>query len=225
MEKETHPPSAPSTSVLPLPIWSPEDLYQTPEDRTPWLVHNLIPAVGTSIIGAPAKAGKSVMTRQLCAFVSQGRPFLGREVRQGQSLYVSTQETRGKIAQHFRELGGDKETTPFVSASGRIEPRGALDRVSATLGQYPEIKLVVLDMIADLLPLHDTNDYGEMNKTFGQLRNLAEKHQIHVCVTHHSKKSETENAAHAFIGSSAIAGSVDQLLRLHVKEPLKIAEL
>jgi RecA-family ATPase len=191
-------------------------MYQLPEDRTDWLVHDLLPSVGTSLAIASPKCGKSVMTRQLCAFVSQGKPFLGRDVKRGKTLYVSTQEQPGKIADHFRDLGCGEETFPFTVAGERIDPRSAVDQLSATICGIPDLKLVVVDMVADILPLHDTNDYSEMNTKFGLLRHLAEKHRLHVCLTHHLKKAQTENAANASIGSTAIAGSIDQILRLNV---------
>jgi RecA-family ATPase len=214
MSKAVSLPAAEDASMRPFKVLSPADMYQMPEDRTDWLVNGLLPSIGTSLVGASPKCGKSVITRQLCAFISQGRPFLGREVRQGKALYVSTQEQPAKIADHFRDLGCDAETMPLTIASEPIDPRSAIQRLSTTISRFPGLRLVVVDMVVDVLQLRDSNDYIEMNKAFGSLRQLAQEHSLHVCVTHHVKKAQTENAAHSFIGSSAIAGSVDQLIRL-----------
>jgi hypothetical protein len=216
MMNESEPLHAARPLARPLALWLPSDLYQMPTDKTEYLVHDLLPAVGTSQVVASPKSGKSCLTRQLCAFVSQGKPFLGREVTQGKTLYVSTQEQPSKIAEHFRALGCDQETMPLVFAGERLDPRDALDRVSATLKGHPELKLCVIDMVADVLPLKDTNDYSEMGQKFGRLQYLVQEHGIHLCVTHHSKKAQTDNPVHSSIGSQAIAGSFDSIVRISV---------
>lgn len=185
MELNDTPLQAADTAVRPLLIWSPADLYRMPEQPVPFLVDDLLPSIGTSIVGASPKAGKSVLTRQLCAFVSQGNPFLGRNVQQGRVMYISTQEQPTKIAAHFRSLGCDEESMPIVVAGNWINPDTALDRVDATIAQFTGLRLVVVDMIADILPLKDTNDYQEMNRKFAPLRYLAKKYQLHLCVSHH----------------------------------------
>jgi RecA-family ATPase len=203
------------TPVRPFNVLTAEKIRQMPPDTTRWLVHNLLPAIGTSIVGAPPKAGKSVFTRQLCAFVSMGLPFLDRDVQRGKTLYFSTQERAWPIYEHFVSLGCTADTMPFVVAGERFNPIEALKKLVATLKDYPGIKLIVLDMIADFLPVKDTNDYGEMGKAFSPLHMLAEEHSLHICATHHTKKAQTENPVHAFIGSSAITGAVDQLICLN----------
>jgi RecA-family ATPase len=154
------------------------------------------------------------MTRQLSAFVSLGLPILGRDVKQGQTLYVSTQERAGPIVDHFRTVGCTEDTMPLVIAGERFDPSTAMARLDATIADNQGIKLVVLDMICDLLPLNDSNDYTEMVRKFASLRELADKHAIHITATHHTKKAQTDNPVHSFIGSSAIAGAVDQLMCL-----------
>jgi AAA domain len=143
-----------------------------------------------------------------------GLPFLGREVRQGKALYFSTQERPGPIAGHFKDLGCTAGTAPMVVVGQRFDIHAALDRLDATVREHPEIKLIVLDMVSDVLPLKDSNDYTEMNKKFAPLRELAETNKLHICSTTHTKKAHTENPVHSFIGSSAIAGAVDQLISM-----------
>ena len=103
---------------------------------------------------------------------------------------------------------------PLVIAEERFNPKEALARLNATAEEYPGLKLIVADMIGELLPLKDTNDYPEMGKVFAPLRHLAERHKLHICVTHHTRKVVTDNPAQMFIGSSAIAGAVDNLICL-----------
>jgi len=186
-----------------------------PQAPTEWLVEGLFPAVGTSLVGAAPKVGKSVLTRQLCAFAQIGIPFLGRDVKAGNALYFSTQERAGPIVDHFRSLGCTEETMPAVIAGERFDPRNAMARLAQTVAAMPDLKLVVLDMIGEFLPLKDGNDYQEMLEKFAPLRRLAEECKLHLCVTTHTKKVQTENPVHAVMGSQAIAGAVDQVVILN----------
>jgi RecA-family ATPase len=179
-----------------------------------WLVEGLLPAVGTSIIGAPPKTGKSILARQLCAAVHNGDPFLGRESMQGRALYFSTQESASNIASHFKAM--DYGTMPAVIALRRVERQNAIESLDKTLEENPGFKLVVIDMIVDFLPVTDTNDYEETRKVFAGIATLADKYQLHVAVTHHSKKVKQENSVHDLLGSTAMPASVDQVIMLSV---------
>lgn len=214
-DNEPVPPPAARPSLRPFRVLSGAELLQIPADSMQWLVKGLFPAVGTSLIGAPPKCGKSIWTRQLCAFVQMGRPFLGREVQPGRTLYFSTQERAGPIADHFRSLGCTEETMPAVVAGERFDPLEALERLNQTVARMPGLKLVVVDMIGEFLPLKDSNDYQEMGRKFAPLRQLAEQFSFHLCVTTHTKKAQTDNPIHSVIGSQAIAGAVDQIVILN----------
>lgn len=216
MPDDALPPSAATGHSRPFKVWTPDEIDQMVIKPTQWLVHELLPLVGTSMVGAPPKCGKSVFTRQLCAFVERGEPFLEREVRQGRTLYVSTQEPVEEIVSHFRALGCAGQHMPAIVSllSERIDAMSALAGVEATVDGISDLRLLVLDMVVDVLPMRDANEYGEMNQAFAPLRRLAENRKIHICVTHHSKKSQVESAVHAMLGSSAISGGVDQVIRL-----------
>ncbi len=117
--------------------------------------------------------------------------------------------------EHFRSLGCAEETTPAVIASERFDPRNALDRLASTVATMPGLKLAVVDMISDFLPLRDSNDYVEMSRKFAPLRQLAEQCNFHLCATTHTKKSKTDNPVHSIMGSQAISGAVDQIVVLN----------
>jgi chromosome segregation and condensation protein ScpB len=104
---------------------------------------------------------------------------------------------------------------PDLIAGERFDQREALERLAQTVAEASGLKLVVVDMIGDFLPLKDSNDYQEATRKFAPLRQLAEQHSIHLCVTTHTKKVQTDNPVHAVIGSQAIAGAVDQVVILN----------
>lgn len=196
-------------------VLSGKDVTNVREERIDWLVEGLLPAIGTSIMGAAPKTGKSVLARQLAAFVRRGIPLLGGEVKQGATLYFSTQERPGPIAAHFHALGCSDENVPDLITEKGFDRKSSLQMLDEAISGKG-YALAVIDMIVDFLPVKDTNDYEETRKVFAGLAQLAQKHRLHIAVTHHTKKVTPDNPVQAFIGSTAITGSVDQLLCMSV---------
>jgi hypothetical protein len=198
-------------------ILNSEELSSMSLEKINWLVEGLLPAIGTSIIGAPPKSGKSTLARQLCVVAHNGHPFLGRESVKGNALYFSTQESPKNIVSHFNVMGYDSpEMIPPVISERQPDRQRSLDLLDNTLEANPGFKLVVIDMIIDFLPVSDANDYEEVRKVFAGIAALAEKHRLHIAVTHHSKKVKQENSVHDLLGSTAMAGAVDQVIMISV---------
>jgi len=107
-------------------------------------------------------------------------------------------------------------TMPPVIAERQVDCHNAVEELDATLEINPGFKLVVIDMIADFLPITDVNDYQETRKVFAGIAALADKHQLHIAVTHHNKKMKQENSVHDLLGSTAMPGGVDQIIILSV---------
>ena len=56
------------------PLRSLYDLRDLPDQELDWLVDELLPMNGTSLLVGPAKAGKSVLARNLGALAGEARP-------------------------------------------------------------------------------------------------------------------------------------------------------
>jgi hypothetical protein len=185
-------------------------------EKTDWLVDGLLPAVGTSIIGAAPKSGKSVFARQLCASVQLGWDFVGRQVTKGKTVYISTQDAPSIIKGHFLTMGCTTEDAPQIAHEPALNRENALEDLDETLTENSGVSLVVIDMLSDFIRVADHNDYREARQAYAGFADLAQKHRLHIAVLAHTKKVAVENPVHAIIGSTAIPGSFDQVICMSI---------
>lgn len=58
------------------------------EDNVPWLIDNLVPNVGWTLLIGRKGIGKTTFTIQMCMALQEGLPFLGRATLQRKILFV-----------------------------------------------------------------------------------------------------------------------------------------
>jgi RecA-family ATPase/5S rRNA maturation endonuclease (ribonuclease M5) len=184
------------------------DLLAEPEEETDWLVENLLPMGGLSVIGGKPKAGKSTTVRNLCLSVARGEPFLGFPTTQGPVLYCAFEEKRGEVTKHFRQLGALPDD-PILSFVGR-----APDEFIAKL--WPalhEIKpaLIILDTLVKVAHVTDMNDYSQVMKAIDPFLHMARESGAHLLLVHHAGKGD-RSGGDALLGSTGIFATVDTCL-------------
>jgi len=190
------------------------DLIATEYPEEEWLIHELIPAHGTSLLVAKPKVGKSTLARGLAVAVAEGREVLGQEVLHGPVLYVMfpNEGTEREISVELDRLGlvtkgqlhvlHDKDWTslkPEVLEYIRDEAR----RVKPVL--------IVIDTLQGLVQASDLNDYAKVHKALEPIRSLVEGGG-HLMYVHHAGKSERVDMMDCSLGSQALAGSVEVVL-------------
>lgn len=87
-----------------------------------WLVEDLIPQGGWTLLVGPPGSGKSMMAIQLTDCVQNGRPFLGQKVKQGNCLYIQADASSGEWQEQIKNIAPDG-----FSWTGYEVPKGALD--------------------------------------------------------------------------------------------------
>jgi hypothetical protein len=88
------------------------DLLSEQEQVTAWVVENLLPSGGDSLLVAKPKVGKSTLARCLALAVARGNEFLGRKTSQGLVMYLALEEKRDEVRRHFEAMGGRDEPDP-----------------------------------------------------------------------------------------------------------------
>lgn len=155
------------------------------------------------IAGKP-KSGKSTLVRQLASCVAKGAEFLGRSISKGEVLYFASEEIGAHLVEHFQLLG----TNVGVHVVLRRPGTGFASRLSDTLKQMPEIRLVIIDPLVNFLPGVDMDSYGEIAPALADLVEVAEKRGVVLLAVHHLKKRATEEAGDSILGSSAIIAAM-----------------
>lgn len=190
------------------------DLLAEPEEKVDWIVDDLLPKGGLSVIVAKPKTGKSTLARQLALCISRGEEFLSRSTERGLAIYLALEERRGDVRNHFKVMGvtGSEDLKIFAD----IAPLDVIQQVrDMALKERPA--LIVVDTLARFARIKDLNDYSQTTSGLEPILALAREVRAHVCLLHHAKKGESKGID-SILGSTGIAGTVDTIIHLHRSE-------
>jgi hypothetical protein len=189
------------------------DLFTEPDVERPWIVDGLLPAGGLSLCVGKPKAGKSTLARTMALRVSRGEPVLGRRTEPGPVCYLSLEDRRNDIRDHFRALGGQDADPLYVFTGTR--PDETLTRLAAMLATVDPV-FVVVDTLQHLLGVPDLNDYARVVSALAPVLGLVRERRTHLQLVHHAGKGE-RIGFDAILGSTGILGTVDvaMLVRRH----------
>ena len=193
------------------PFMSVEDLLTASDEGVAWLVDDMLPVGGFSMLVAKPKAGKSTLARTLALRAARGEPWLGRSVRQGAVLYIALEEQRAVVAEHFRAMGARIGDALAVYVGP--PPANAIDALTAACEADPRPALVIVDPLFRLVAIDDGNDYAKVTAALAPLVDLARTTGAHVLTVHHARKTGGD-AGDETLGSTGLLGAVDCNLSL-----------
>ncbi len=199
----------PASVVKPLEFKSVRELYATPEESVRYIVENLLPSSGLSILAGKPKAGKSTLARQLAVAVAQGNLFLDRATVKGGVLYLALEEKISEVKEHFELLGlGEHDE---VLTYCQPAPDFPLQALEESLKKNRNVQLAIIDPIFRFVRVKDGNDYSMVNAALEPLLSLARNRAVHIMAIHHRKKRQSDDSMDDVLGSTAIAGAVDTI--------------
>lgn len=184
-----------------------EELISMGKEKRPVLLEGFLNATGLSSWNAKAKTCKSTVLRQLAVAVAQGKPFLGRwqVKRPGRVLYYVMDDNRICFAKTMLALGLTKDD-PFEARFGAVgmTRKEQLKLLSEVIEDRGDVVLVIFDTLVKFLQETEDGAYGTMTPAMQDLSELAEKHDIQICLAHHLKKKETDSKGDGMMGSVAV---------------------
>lgn len=195
------------------------DLLSEPEESTSYVVKDLLPSGGTSLVTAKPKVGKSTLARNLVVCVARGVPFLGRSTSQGPPIYLSLEEKRHEVRVSYKRMGASDERLMVHVGPAPLEPLAALARMI----EEHAPSLVVIDPLFRFLRIKDGNDYAEVTRAFEPLVDIARDAGTHICLLHHMGKGERSDAD-AVLGSTGLFAAVDTLIMLNKTDGARVAK-
>ena len=155
-----------------------QELLETDFPEPRFAVPNVIAEGLNLLVGAP-KLGKSWLALNIGIAVASGGHALGTiPVAQGEVLYLALEDGPRRLKTRLQMVLG-REPAPaglhFETSWSPLDVGGA-DDLSAWLGQHPDTRLVVVDVIARLRsPLRDRSDrYLADYMTAAEERSLGE---------------------------------------------------
>jgi RecA-family ATPase len=190
------------------------------------IIDGLLRIGETANIIAPPKTGKSFLAGGLAWSVAVGRPWLDRDVQQGNVLILDNELHPATIANRLDRIAWKMEIDPnervgvdVVSLRGKLTSVADLQyTVAVEPGQY---RLIVIDALYRMLPKGiSENDNAAMTGVYNELDNLANKWQAAIVVVHHSSKGNQgeKSVTDVGAGAGAIARAADTHIAIREHE-------
>ena len=187
------------------------ELMELPDDAD-WLVNELLPSDGISILAAPPKVGKSTLVRCLATCVARGLEWLGRETKQGDVLHLALEERAFTVAQHYSTLAAPRDRIHIMLARDKPDPVSRFDMLRETI-RHLHPRLVIIDSLFRWTDIQDGNAYAEVMAKLEPTVNLSRECKAHILLIHHARKSGGEYGAEV-LGSQGLTASVDTIMSL-----------
>lgn len=190
-----------------------------------WVVQDILPT-GVSMLLAKPKQGKSWFALDLAMAVATGSPALGcKSTLKGDVLYFAFEDNQRRMSTRINQLarhrfGRVPDNANLITGSQGI-PRlsqGFEDELDLYLRNQPNTRLVVVDPFTfiETPPKRKQamRSYQEDYDAIVRLTNLTrEKHpQVAILLVYHMRKAGSGNWLDTVMGTTGLAGAVDNLL-------------
>lgn len=193
---------------------------QTQWPAREWVIEGLIPRGLTIIFGEP-KVGKTLLATKMTGCLVMGRDFLGYPVQKKAALYIDGESDRQGFAERMKLVGFDMGLSGLYEFCPEDEwqfDRQGMSEVEGVLKEHPEIKVIVIDTLENLIPYPAKMDNG-LNaqqrdvQRLKPIRKWCARMGVSVIVIHHPKKGKIEgDFFSAMAGSNGVRGTVETII-------------
>lgn len=182
-----------------------------------WLIEDFWENGSVGIIGAPSKSFKSTFALNLACAVATGKPFDGREVKQGAVLIIQGENNLSMEQHKIYAITGSTTPPPiyFVEDNITMEHIYKLENDMRDLG----IKLLIIDPMYLLFGNGDINRHQDIVSRLETLSRISKNIGCAIMLIHHSRKLErgTKIQTADMYGSAFIEGWYESMILLQRK--------
>ena len=195
------------------------DLQNKEFEERYYAVQNMIPE-GETVIAAPPKTGKSWLMLDMCLKVAEGKPFLGFDTKQSDTLYLALEDGDSFEQERLNIVtGGAQAPKNFHFVFSNVMPmnEGFLLQLEELLKVFPNIKVIVIDTLQFVKYRQGKSEsaYECDYRTGRDLKEFAEKnHLAIVVVTHTTKMIHIEDEMSNVSGTNGVTGAADAVIVL-----------
>ena len=195
--------------------WKPvtlAELKTRPQNDISWLVNELLPHDGISLLAGTPKAGKSTSSRCLAAAVAGERSsWLGKAVNEGTVLHLPLEERRETVLNHYNQLNAPADRIMLIEDPWP-KPKDPVARLQSLISELHPV-LVIIDPLIRCVEIRNTNDYAEVSEALDPYISLVRRFKTHIMFVHHANKHGGE-FGNEVMGTQAITGGVDTIISL-----------
>jgi hypothetical protein len=199
-------------------------LQNTEMQSLTWVVEGILPE-GATVLAAKPKARKSWLALNIALAVAQGGRALGDlEVERGRVLFLDLEGNQRRIKSRVAAcIGmlddrGNKVPWPknFEVFTEWSQGETAIAELSAYHENHPDLRLVVIDLLAEIRPPLDPKQqaYDYDRQFLRKLNAWAEERHVAALVIHHVRKAKGDDIFDEISGTLGINGAVSAMLIL-----------
>ena len=187
-----------------------------------WIVPNIIPAEGVTLLCSKPKFGKSWLAYDLCIACTTDRFTLGTiKPAQGSVLYLALEDSKRRLQRRMTKLlrtfGSAWPNKLLLKTEWRRLHEGGVDDIrtwyahTRSMGGKPI--LVVIDVLAKVRkPVGNRQLYEADYAALADLTKLANELGLAIVVLHHTRKMAADDLMETVSGSYGVSGAVDTIL-------------
>jgi RecA-family ATPase len=198
-----------------LETFTARELQQMYIPPTQWICEGLIPRPGLGLLAGAPKAGKSWLVADLCAMVAEGRSFLGFKTNKTRALYISLEDSKGRMKSRIQKQSGGIDASDNVDlcTSCGTTSTGLYDELETYIVEHPDAGLICIDVFQKIRSASggsSTNAYQMDYNEVGRLKQFADNHNITLLLVHHLRKmKDDDDPFNQIAGSNGIFGTSD----------------
>jgi hypothetical protein len=204
-------------SLIP-PLWKKAATFATlPERKFEWVVQDLTPADGITVITGDFGSFKSYLSYFLADAIAGGSRFVDRPCRQAPVLFLDRENSHSTVYLR-RSLVGNLKDRDNVRILGLFtDPPAPEVNDPKLLPLCDQLKpVIIIDSLTDFHPGLRESDPDDMTECFRQIRNLVISGAAAVIVLHHVPKNGNGKAGH-YGGSTSIPAAGSNALLVEKK--------
>ena len=198
-----------------------EDLFfnPTPPDGRDSIVEDMIPQ-GLTLLSGDPKSCKSWMMLDLCFAVTSGDFFLGKPTKQCSVAYFALEDSPKRLQDRMFLLKKEPAQGLYFVTRCRGLNEGLLKDFDEILETDHDVRLIIIDTLQrirgiDAAPAN-ASQYSKDDDVLSKLKAYADDHNIAILVVHHNRKlKDKENPLNEVLGSTAMSGVPDMILKLN----------
>lgn len=203
------------------------DIYESDIQPPLFFIDGIVPE-GLTIISAMPKIGKSWLAMDMAFSVAEGKPFLGRETKQCDTLYIDLENEHSPIKGRLEYVkkaapGYELPLNAKVLTAADIQRTFGLeylpiindgfeDVLTAIIDQYPAVRLFIIDTYQYIAaePKRSESQYKTDSRSLTALRRIAQARHVAIVLIHHNTKLQhPEDVFSNISGSVGMQGATD----------------
>ncbi|MCR5594817.1 MAG: AAA family ATPase [Lachnospiraceae bacterium] len=206
---------APKTEIS---IRSVKDIQESDIPPIGFSVAGIIPN-GYTVISAAFKIGKSWLVLWICTRVAQGLPVWGMSTEKGSVLYLDLEGCENHTKERINMIlqGEPAPSNFYVSYDAPTLDDGLIDYLDTAYQQIPELKLIVIDVLAMVQYQTKRGETAYQNdyRTGTALKHFADDKGISiVAVTHTTKSLHPDDIFMNTTGTNGVTASADAIITI-----------